>query len=68
MLNLGKRVSFPLAADATLVLLRHRPGIYWAVVLRVEGSARCSDLRVNAHLGGYVAGKGSAVIDVSTLV
>ena len=35
ILNLGKKVAFPLTVDGTVMLLRHQPGVYWAVVLNV---------------------------------
>lgn len=51
ILNLGKRVAFPLDVDGTIMLLRHWPGVYWAVVLNIEGGDRWSDLGANALLG-----------------
>ena len=51
ILSLGKGVTFPLTIDETAMLLRHRPGVYWAVVLNIEGGDRWSDLGANALLG-----------------
>ena len=49
------------------MLLRHRPGVYWAAVLSTQGGERCFDLGANALLGRYVVGKGSAITDVPAL-
>ena len=67
ILNLGKKVAFPFIVDGTAMLLRHRPGVYWSVVLSVHGSERCSNLGANAILGRCVVGKGGAVMDVPAL-
>ena len=67
ILNLGKKVAFPFIVDGTAMLLRHRPGVNWSVVLSVHGSERCSNWGANALLGRCVVGKGSVVIDVPAL-